>query len=108
MKWVCYECGIVPCYLEVKDSGGETPESCAFNAERYNANWKLTTRTVELKKQRDELIEFLSEVIEAEELKEDIAVIIDEATEDWINEQIKEGENNLLREQLGGKVRSKK
>jgi len=63
---------------------------------------------VELEKQRDELIEFLSEVIEAEELKEDIAVIIDEATEDWINEQIKEGENNLLREQLGGKVRSKK
>ena len=28
----------------------------------------------------------------AEDLKEDIAVIIDEATEDWINEQIKEGE----------------
>ena len=35
MKWICNECGTVPCYLEVKDSG-------------------------------DELIEFLSEVIENE------------------------------------------
>ena len=63
MKWVCNECGTVPCYLEVKDSGGETPESCAFNAERYNANWKLTTRTVELKKQRDELLQFVEWVL---------------------------------------------
>jgi len=28
----------------------------------------------------------------AEDLKEDIAVLIDKATEDWINDQIKEGE----------------